>query len=233
MGALQPLKIEVISDVVCPWCYIAKRRLDVAIALAADVPVELHHSPFLLKPDMPREGIPREDFIDEHFSSLDAYRKESLSAIEAAHAEGLTYRPDLIKRQPSTIDSHRLIRWAGQDKTSRGPDAMERRLMKLFLEEGADLSDQDVLVHAAHDCGLNATRIRMRLTSDEDVDIIKTLSQFAFIQGIASVPAYIIADKYEMSGAVPSEHFASVIRNASAELNGQRPELGWVDGAII
>ncbi len=146
MNTLKPLKIDIVSDVVCPWCYIGKRRIENALALVPDIPVEVRFRPFFLNSWVPREGISRDEYLTAKFGSVEAYKNIAGRVVAAAGEEGLTYRPDLVKRQPNTIDCHRLIHWAeAQGKAAE----MKQRLMELYFRDGGDLTDVNVLVQAA------------------------------------------------------------------------------------
>ena len=169
MSTLKPLKIDIVSDVVCPWCYIGKRRIENALALVPDVPVEVRWRPFFLNSWVPREGISRDEYLTAKFGSVEAYKGIAGRVVAAAGEEGLTYRPELVKRQPNTIDCHRLIHWAeAQGKSAE----MKQRLMELYFRDGGDLTDVNVLVQAAADIGLDADDVRKRLATDEDVALI-------------------------------------------------------------
>jgi hypothetical protein len=109
MSTLKPLKLDIVSDVVCPWCYIGKRRIEDALALVPDVPVEVNWRPFFLNPWVPREGISRDEYLTAKFGSVEAYKGIAGRVVAAAGEEGLSYHPELVKRQPNTIDCHRLI----------------------------------------------------------------------------------------------------------------------------
>ena len=124
-----PLPIDVVSDVVCPWCYIGKRFLEKAIALKPEIPVEVRFRPYFLNPWVPREGISREQYLITKFGSVERYNANSQRVIDAAAAAGLTYARDKIERQPNTLDCHRLIRWAGGNAaaTASGTAATRRR----------------------------------------------------------------------------------------------------------
>jgi predicted DsbA family dithiol-disulfide isomerase len=102
MSTLKPLQIDIVSDVVCPWCYIGKRRIENALALAGDVPVEIHWRPFFLNNWVPREGISRDEYLTAKFGSPEAYKGIAGRVVAAANEEGLLYRPELVKRQPTT-----------------------------------------------------------------------------------------------------------------------------------
>lgn len=213
----KPLRIDVVSDVVCPWCYIGKRRLERALELVRDVPLDVHWRPFFLNPWVPREGISREDYLTKKFGSVDAYKNISSRVVHAARDEGLQYNNDLVKRQPNTIDSHRLIHWA--DRIGKAGE-MKQRLMELYFRDGGDLTDVDVLVQAAADIGLDAGEVRGRLATDEDADLITEQANSASEKGISGVPTFVLADKYALSGAQPAEQLAAAIRQVAAEING-------------
>jgi predicted DsbA family dithiol-disulfide isomerase len=221
MSATKPLQIDIVSDVVCPWCYIGKRRIENALALAPEVPVEVHWRPFFLNPWVPREGIDRDTYLETKFGSVEAYKGIAGRVVAAAGEEGLVYRPELVKRQPNTIDCHRLIHWADADGKSA---EMKQRLMELYFRDGGDLTDTEVLVQAAGDCGLDADEVRRRLASDEDVALISAQAKDASDKGISGVPTFVFASKYEVSGAQPAEQLARAIRQVSAEVNAQAAE---------
>jgi predicted DsbA family dithiol-disulfide isomerase len=221
MSALKPLKIDVVSDVVCPWCYIGKKRIEQALALAPDVPVELTFRPFFLNPSVPREGIERDEYLTQKFGSPERYKELASRVVDAAAQEGLEYHPELVKRQPNTIDCHRLIHWA--DAIGQGP-AMKQRLMELYFRDGGDLTDINVLVKAAAEIGLDADDVRAKLATDVDVDLIAGQANEAAEKGISGVPTFVFAQKYAVSGAQDPAQLAKAIRHISAEINAQAAE---------
>jgi predicted DsbA family dithiol-disulfide isomerase len=221
MSTLKPLVIDIVSDVVCPWCYIGKRRIENALALVPDVPVQVNWRPFFLNSWVPREGISREEYLTAKFGSVDAYKGIAGRVVAAANEEGLVYRPDLVKRQPNTTDCHRLIHWAEAEGNAA---EMKQRLMELYFRDGGDLTDTEVLVQAAADCGLDADEVRARLATDEDTALVSGQAQEASDKGISGVPTYVFAQKYAVSGAQPPELLARAIRQVSAEVNAQAAE---------
>ncbi|MBV8927135.1 MAG: DsbA family oxidoreductase [Bradyrhizobium sp.] len=221
MSSPKPLKIDIVSDVVCPWCYIGKKRIEDALALVAEVPVEVNWRPFFLNSWVPREGISREEYLTAKFGSPEAYKGIAGRVVAAAGEEGLSYHPELVKRQPNTIDCHRLIHWA---EAGGKAAAMKQRLMELYFRDGGDLTDVNVLVQAAADVGLDAEDVRRRLASEEDVALIAGQAQEASDKGISGVPTYVFAQKYAVSGAQPAELLARAIRQVSAEMNAQAAE---------
>jgi predicted DsbA family dithiol-disulfide isomerase len=221
MSKLKPLKVDIVSDVVCPWCYIGKKRIEDALALASDVPVELHWRPFFLNNWVPRQGISRDEYLTAKFGSPEAYKGIAGRVVSAAGEEGLSYHPELVKRQPNTIDCHRLIHWA--EAIGRAAE-MKQRLMELYFRDGGDLTDVNTLVQAASDVGLDADDVRKRLATDEDVDLISGQAQEASDKGISGVPTFVFAQKYAVSGAQPADLLARAIRQVSAEVNAQAAE---------
>jgi len=208
------LPIDMVSDVVCPWCFIGKRRLEKAIALKPEIPVEVRFRPYFLNPWVAREGISREDYLTTKFGSPERYRDIAQRVAQAAAAEGPTYALDKIKRQPNTLDCHRLILWAGE---SGNAGRMKQRLMDLYFTEGGDLTDRDVLVRAAADCGLDADLVRQRLAGDTDVARVEREAESAKEAGIEGVPCFIFGGLMAVSGAQAPEHLAQAIERAANE----------------
>jgi predicted DsbA family dithiol-disulfide isomerase len=213
-AATSPLPIDVVSDIVCPWCYIGKRRLEQAIALNPDVPVEVRWRPYFLNPWVPREGMSRADYLTRKFGSVERYRGIAQRVAAAAESEGLVYALDKIARQPNTLDCHRLILWAGN---TREPARMKQRLMELYFAEGADLSDTQVLIGAAVDCGLDGDLVRDLLVSDADVARVEQEANSAREAGIDGVPCFIFGGVLAVSGAQAPDYLADAMRRAAAE----------------
>jgi predicted DsbA family dithiol-disulfide isomerase len=214
------LPIDVVSDVVCPWCFIGKRRLEKAIALKSDIPVTVRYRPYFLNPWVPRAGISRTEYLTTKFGSVDRYKANAQRIVLAARQEGLAYNLDAIARQPNTLDCHRLIRWLDE---SGDPARIKQRLMELYFTEGADLSDGEVLVGAARDCGMGAERVRQRLASEEDVESITAEAESAKAAGIDGVPCFILGGIFAVSGAQAPEYLADAIERAAAELVKREP----------
>ena len=214
MSDHRPVRIDVVSDVVCPWCFIGKRRLEKALSLASEVPVEVHWRPYFLNDWIPTEGISREDYLTTKFGSPDRYKGIAQRVRAAAAQEGLDYAMDRISRQPNTRDAHRLIRWAGGiGKAAQ----MKQRLMDLYFTEGADLSNRAVLVAAAADVGLDPEDVRAALDSDRDIAEVDAEVEAAKEAGIQGVPCFILDGKYAISGAQEPEALAAAIQQVSAQ----------------
>jgi predicted DsbA family dithiol-disulfide isomerase len=215
-----PVRIDVVSDVVCPWCFIGKRRLEQAIALKPEIAVEVHWHPYYLNDWIPLEGIARNDYFTTKFGSPERYRDIAQRVAQAAAAEGLIYAIDKIDRQPNTRDAHRLIRWAD----SLGCAAeMNQKLMDFYFTEGADLSDREVLVRAAVSVGFDDDNVREALASDLDIAEVAEQVQSAKEAGIQGVPCFIFGGKFAVSGAQSPDHLAEAIERA-AQANREAAE---------
>jgi len=208
MSSHQPVRIDVVSDIVCPWCFIGKHRLEKAIALNPDIPVEVHWRPYFLNDWIPREGISREQYLTTKFGSAERYKGIAQRVSAAAAAEGLTYAMDKISRQPNTLDAHRMIRWA--DEIGKAAE-MKQRLMDLYFTEGADLTSHAVLAQAAADIGLDAETTRKALATDKDVAEIEREALSAKEAGIDGVPCFIFGGKFAISGAQEPDYLAEAI----------------------
>ena len=209
-----PVRIDVVSDVVCPWCFIGKRRLEQAIALNPDIPVEVHYHPFFLNDWIPAEGISREQYLTTKFGSPERYKDIAQRVSAAAAQDGLVYAIDKVSRQPNTTDSHRLIHWAALE--GKAPE-MKQRLMELYFSEGADLYDKAVLVKAAADVGLDADAVSKKLDSNEDLDVVSQRVEAAKSAGIQGVPFFIVDNAVALSGAQEPDQLAAVIQRAANE----------------
>ena len=205
---LQPVSVVVVSDVVCPWCFIGKRRLEQAQALKPDIPVEVRYHPYFLNPWVPREGMDRDEYLTAKFGSPERYAGIAERVAAAAAADGLIYDATKMRRQPNTLDCHRLIHWA--QAAGKAP-AMKQRLMDLYFTEGGDLTDPAMLVEAAASVGLDAEEMRARLASDADVATVEQAAMSAKNAGIDGVPTYILAGALAVTGAQAPDDLAHVI----------------------
>jgi predicted DsbA family dithiol-disulfide isomerase len=204
--------IDVVSDVVCPWCYIGKRRLEAAIALTPDIAVDINWRAYFLNPWIPSEGIDRQTYLETKFGSPARYAVIAERISGAAAMEGLPYAPDKISRQPNTLDCHRLILWS---RSATDPGRMKQRLMELYFAEGADLSDAKVLIQAAVDCGMDGDLMRRLLASDADVVRVEGDATAAKEAGIDGVPCFIFGGSVIVTGAQSPEYLASAIERTA------------------
>jgi predicted DsbA family dithiol-disulfide isomerase len=211
-GAPVSLHVDVVSDVVCPWCYIGKHRLKMAMTLNPDIAVDINWRPYFLNPWIPREGIDRRAYLETKFGSVERYDVVAERVAAAAAMEGLVYAPEKIGRQPNTLDCHRLILWS---RSATDPGQMKQRLMELYFAEGADLSDPKTLVQAAIDCGMDGSLVRRLLASDADVDRIEGDANAAKEAGIDGVPTFVFGSSVIVTGAQSPEYLASAIERTA------------------
>lgn len=210
-AAAAPIQIDIISDVMCPWCYIGKKRLEKALASLDGIPVALRWLPYQLDATLPREGKDRQAYLDEKFGG--PARAEAVYApIRAAGLqEGIPFAFERIRKSPNTIDCHRLILWSRADGLQ---NEMAERLFQLYFLEGADLTDPQVLVGAAADVGMMADLVAELLPTDSDIAKITKDVERAHSIGVTGVPAFIIDERFIVMGAEKPETLAAAIRHA-------------------
>jgi len=204
--------VDVVSDVVCPWCFIGKHRLETALTLIPDIPVAVNWRPYFLNPWIPREGIDRQTYLETKFGSAQRYAVIAERVAAAAAMEGLLYASDVISRQPNTLDCHRLILWS---RSVTDPGHMKQRLMELYFSEGGDLTDPKTLIQAAIDCGMDGDLVRRLLASDADVDRIEADANAAKEAGIDGVPCFIFGGSVIVTGAQSPEYLANAIERTA------------------
>ena len=207
------LAIDVFSDVVCPWCFIGKRRLEKALRQAPDIEAEVSWRPFFLNPWVPPEGMAREQYLVTKFGSVERYAQNMPRMVAAGAQEGIAFAFEKMRWQPNTADCHRLLRWAHEE----GAQAkMKERLMALYFLEGANLSDREVLVQAAVACGLKGDEVRRKLETDADLARVSQEAQQASESGISGVPFFIFGNALAVSGAQDADTLVGAMRRAIA-----------------
>ncbi len=212
-----PLQVDVISDTVCPWCYIGKRRFDQARAERPDTPMEVRWRPYQLDPSIPPEGLDRREYMEQKFGKNRS--KEVGEAIrEAGEAAGISFAFDRIERSPNTFDSHRLIRWsASAGCQNEVVDILFRR----YFEDGEDIGDRRVLVAAAEEAGMDHELVAYLLIHDKDADLIRREDQMAREMGISGVPTVLFQQAYAVMGAQEVSGYLKCIDKVSAKLAEQ------------
>jgi len=201
------MKIDIVADTVCPWCYIGKRRLERALAARPQADLEIIWRPFFLNPDMPPEGLDRAEYIARKFGGRERAGRIYSSVAEAGATEDIPFRFDLIKRSPNTVDSHRLIHFA--ELMQRQNEVVEAVYRAYFLE-GRDIGDQDVLADLAAQTGIPRDDAARYLQSGADRDVVVAGDERARALGVNGVPCFIIDRKYAVSGAQLPEVFHQV-----------------------
>ncbi|WP_370673829.1 DsbA family oxidoreductase [Pleomorphomonas sp. PLEO] len=213
------LQLDVIVDVVCPWCFLGKRRLDAAIADLDDLDIEVRYRPFQLDPTIPAEGVDREEYIIGKFGSADALDEAHARLFDLGTDVGISYAFDLIEKTPNTLNAHRLVRWAAAEGLG---DAMLERLFSLFFEEGGDLTQADTLIAAAEQVGLDGDEVTMKLEDSADLDVVKAEIAHASHIGITGVPTVVVENKFAISGAQTSEVLVDALRRIASELGATK-----------
>ena len=202
-----PVTVDVVSDVICPWCFLGKRRLDMAVASLAPQAVEIRWRPFQLDPSIPKGGVPRQAYLEAKFGSTGRIADLHKPLVSAGERDGIAYAFDKITVTPNSLDAHRLIRWS---HTHNLQNAMAERLFSLYWLEGADIGERNVLAKAAVDVGLDGALVSQLLQSDADLDPVIAEVNQASEMGITGVPTFIIANRFAVVGAQSSD----VLRNA-------------------
>jgi predicted DsbA family dithiol-disulfide isomerase len=218
--ATDPLLIDVISDVVCPWCFIGKRNLEAALADWARMhPDEqaprVRWHPFQLNPGLPTEGIARERYVAEKFGGPERAKEIYARVARAGEQAGLALRFDAIERQPNTVDAHRLIHLA--DRKGR-QDAMVEALFRGYFLDAVDLTSRDNLANLAATAGLDRAEAAAYLAGEQDRLFIENEDHRARTLGVQGVPFFIFEQKYALSGAHPPGTLLEVMHKVREEL---------------
>lgn len=209
------VRLDIMSDPICPWCYIGKTHLDKALAEAPDHPFVIEWHPFQLNPDMPPEGMDRRAYLEGKFGGKEGAVKAYAPVVEHAEAAGLKIDFEGMKRTPNTIDAHRLIHWAGiEGKQSAAVDA----LFEAYFVQARDIGDHEVLADIADGIGMDASVVLRLLASDADRDDIRKRDAHRREMGINSVPTFIVAQQHAVPGAQPPELWHRVIEELRAQV---------------
>ncbi|MBK8009373.1 MAG: DsbA family oxidoreductase [Rhizobiales bacterium] len=208
-----PLTIDVVSDVVCPRCYVGKRRLEAALALRKDITPEIRWRPFFLDPTVPRAGKPRIDYITGKFGGVDKITPAHERLVGIGKAVGIDFNFAGIEVQPNSLDAHRLISWAQAEGKA---DALVENLFAGFFVNGVNLADRASLAAAAARAGMDAAAVSADLASDKDEEIVAKQAQAASASGIGGVPFFVFGGKVAVSGAQESEVISSAMDQALA-----------------
>jgi predicted DsbA family dithiol-disulfide isomerase len=206
--------VDIVSDTICPWCYIGKRRFERALDLSGRSDVALSWRPFQLNPDMPPEGMSRDDYVRAKFGGGDRPRQIYQAIADSGREAGIEFQFSRIRRTPNTILSHRLIYWSSKNGQQ---DAVVSELFRAYFEEGLDVGDLDTLVTVAERAGLDAARARRFLVSDEGRQEVVASDVYARRLGINGVPCFIVNRKYAVSGAQPPSAFVEVFNLAERD----------------
>jgi len=205
------MQIDIVSDTVCPWCFIGKRRLARALATRPEIPFEIHWRPYQLDPTIPREGVERRAYMIKKFGDTPRIAAMGETIRAEGVGEGIDFAMDKIARSPNTLDSHRLIRWAGG--AGKQDDVVERLFIAYFTQ-GRDIGDREILAEIAGEAGMDAAAVRDLLGGDADAAIVEREAGMANQMGISGVPTFIFDSKMMISGAREPELLVKVIDRA-------------------
>lgn len=201
-GRFMTHTVDVFSDVICPWCYIGKRRFEKAIA-AQQNEVQVRWLPFQLNPQMPKEGIIRREYRIQKFGSWERSQELDAKMIAVGKSEGISFAFDRTERTPNTLDAHRLIWLAEQQQIQ---DAVVEAVFRAFFTDGRDISNRQTLIDVVAEAGLDRHRAEGVLNSDEGMDAIKEAKRVR----VEGVPLFIVNEEIVLNGAQSSEAFLAV-----------------------
>jgi len=204
------ISVDVISDVICPWCYIGKRRLEKAIAAVdGQHEAKVRWHPFQLNPTMPKEGISRKDYRIRKFGSWERSLELDAKVIAVGVSEGINFAFDKIERTPNTVDAHRLIWLADQHGCQ---DAVVESLFRAYFTEGQDIGNGQTLIDVAAEAGLERQVAEAMLNSDAGMEVIASATEMSQRHGVTGVPFFIINQQITLSGAQEADAFLDAFR---------------------
>ena len=211
------VRLDILSDPICPWCYIGRTLLGQALAERPDHPFEIHWQPFRLNPEMPPEGIDRRAYLEAKFGGPEAAAEAYAPVRARAAAAGLEIDFDAIPRTPDTTDAHRVLHWAEVEGCQ---DAMAMALFRAYFHEGRDISDREVLADLADSHGIDAALIARLLASDADIDEVEKRDAQFREMGVTGVPTFIVAGEHAVPGCQPPEMWLKVIDEMAGQAAG-------------
>ncbi len=217
----QHITVDVVSDVVCPWCYIGKKRLEAAAATLPEIDLTVRWRPYQLDATIPPGGMDRREYMVAKFGSEERIRQMHANIMPLGAAEGIRFAFEDIKVAANTLDAHRLIRWAG----GQGEEVQNNVVTRLFamnFEEGRNIGDAATLVEAARDGGMDTTVVESLLPTDADIAAVQQEIATASQMGIRGVPCFLIEGKYAVMGAQDATTLADALRQvATAKARGE------------
>ena len=209
------IKLDILSDPICPWCYIGKANLDRALEQRPDHPFAIEWHPFQLNPDMPEGGMDRRAYLEAKFGGKDGAVRAYTPVMQAAERAGLKINFEGVARTPNTLDAHRLIHWAGLEGRQT---AAVSALFRAYFVEGRDIGDATTLADIAGAIGLDRAMTERLLGSDADAEDIRARDAHARERGVTGVPTFVIANQHVVVGAQPTELWLQVIDEIAAQI---------------
>ena len=209
------MQIQIYSDVVCPWCFIGKRRLEQALETSGYVQqTHIAWHPFQLNPTMPKSGMDRRTYLEAKFGGAEGRREIEERLAKAGVADGIMFAFDRIARTPNTFEAHRLMWFAQQHKK---PDDLAEGLFHAYFSEGRDIGDGQTLVDIAAEIGLDRDATRQFLASDQGVEVVREEEATGHGLGIQGVPYFVLNGTYAISGAQSPDIFVSALQKVEAD----------------
>lgn len=212
--SMHSVRVDIVSDVMCPWCYIGKKRLELANNLLEGIELDVHWLPFQLDSTLPKSGKPREDYLSEKFGGKERAQTAYSQIEETGAALDIAFAFDLIEYSSNTLDAHRLIHWAEQEDRQ---NEMAERLFQAYFLEGQNIGDDDVLATLSGEIGMDDDEILDKLHTDLAKDIVKQQIAEAQKIGVTGVPCFILGQKYAVMGAQEPETLAEAITRTATE----------------
>ncbi|WP_368183533.1 DsbA family oxidoreductase [Aestuariibius sp. HNIBRBA575] len=209
------VKLDIISDPICPWCFIGKFNLDKALATLPEHPFTIEYHPFQLNPDMPAGGMDRRDYLETKFGGKEGAMRAYAPIVEMGEKLGMPLHLDKIQRTPNTMDAHRLIHWAGIEQKQV---FVVQRLFDAYFTDGRDIGDHDVLSDIADSVDIDASMVRRLLASDADRDDIAKRDRHSREMGVQSVPTFIVANQHAVPGAQTTDMWIKVINDIMEQI---------------
>ncbi|NBN62189.1 disulfide bond formation protein DsbA [Microvirga tunisiensis] len=213
MSSQKPLVVDVISDVMCPWCYIGKRRLEKAIRSVPDIAVDVRWHPYQLDPTLPKEGKDRATYLNEKFGGPDRAEAAYERVRQAGREEGIAFAFEKIDVSPNTLDAHRLILWSRSDDLQ---DDVVERLFRAYFVEGRNLAKSETLVQISAEAGMQSDLVEQLFETDSDLAKLKRQIDQASEMGVTGVPFFIIDGRFALAGAEDPATIAAALQHAEA-----------------
>lgn len=214
---MQTVRVDVVSDVMCPWCYIGKKRLEIASNLLDGIELDVHWLPFQLDGTLPKDGKPRAAYLSEKFGGKERAQIAYSQIEETGAAMDIPFAFDLIEYSSNTLDAHRLIHWAEEEELQ---NQMAERLFQAYFMEGQNIGDDDVLAALSGEIGMDDDEVLDKLHTNLAKDIVKDQIAESQKLGISGVPCFVLGQKYAVMGAQEPETLAEAITRTAIEAAG-------------
>ena len=217
------MRLDIVSDAICPWCYVGKRHMEAALAMLAaeGIRFDMKWNPFQLNPDMPLEGVERRAYRIQKFGSWEKSQQLDARITDAASGAGLEFHMERLTRTPNTLKAHRLIALAGREGVQ---DAVMEALFQSYFLNGGDIGDDTVLLDCAAQGGLDRAKVATFLATDEGLAEIQAQEHAARSAGVSGVPSFFLEGHSLFSGAMPAEQMAQAFRHAHKVLSERQAQ---------